>query len=148
MKSLIAFLIVGFAVLTSGCTTTGVVLHETPLNISETRKSIVSVIGEPRSVSENGREMLSYYYDKKGNEIAKGNMDMAKERYYTHITILGDRRPYDIQVEVLIQDRDSEGGFDTTDRDDDKAAVLAEKIRKALNQSRDSRNIIDDFRSF
>ncbi len=75
-------------------------------------------------------------------------MDMAKERYSTRVTILGDRRPYDIQVQVLIEDRDDEGGFELTDRDDDKAATLADKIKKALNQSRDTRNIIDDFRSF
>jgi hypothetical protein len=75
-------------------------------------------------------------------------MDMAKERFYSHITILGDRRPYDIQVEVLIEARDQDGSFEMVDRDDEKAAVLADKIRKALNQSRDSRNVIDDFRSF
>ncbi|MDG0814873.1 hypothetical protein [Bdellovibrio svalbardensis] len=146
MKRLLSLFICSSALLLSSCRTGGIVLRETPLNVSETRKVIVSVIGEPRMVSENGREMASKYYDKKGKEIAK--MDMAKERYSTRVTILGDRRPYDIQVQVLIEDRDTEGGFELTDRDDDKAAAIAEKIKKALNQSRDSRNVIDDFRSF
>lgn len=146
MKRVLCFLICSFALLLSSCRTGGVVLRETPLNVSETRKVIVSVIGEPRMVSENGREMASKYYDKKGKEISK--MDMAKERYSTRVTILGDRRPYDIQVQVMIEDRDGDGGFELTDRDDDKAAALADKIKKALNQSRDSRNVIDDFRSF
>lgn len=146
MKLRLNFFIFSLALLLSSCRTGGVVLRETPLNVSDTRKTIVSIIGEPRSISENGRELLSKYYDKKGKEIAK--MDMIRERYTTKVTVLGDRRPYDVQVEVLIESRDREGGFELTDRDDDKAATLAEKIKKALNQGRDGRNVIDDFRSF
>ncbi len=130
----------------SSCRTGGVMLKETPLNASETRKIITTVIGEPRSVSQNGRELDSDYYDKKNNLIVK--MDMARERFYTHVTVLGDRRPYDVQVEVLIERRGEHGRFELVDRDDGRAAVIAEKIRIALNQSRDSRNVIDDFRSF
>ena len=106
----------------------------------------MSVIGEPRTLSENGREMISQFYDKKNRPIEK--MDMAKERYYTHVVILGDRRPYDVQVQVLVEGRNEDGGFDVIDRDDDRAGLIAEKIRQALNQSRDTRNVIDDFRSF
>lgn len=133
-------------VLLSSCRTGGVILRETPLNLSETRRAVMAVIGEPRVVSQNGREMASRYYDKKGNNIEK--MDMAKERLYTHVTILGDRRPYDVQVQVLVEGRNEDGGFDLLERDDDRAAPLAEKLRQTLNQSRDSRNVIDDFRSF
>ena len=133
-------------VLLSSCRTGGVILRETPLNLSETRRAVMAVIGEPRVVSQNGREMASRYYDKKGNNIEK--MDMAKERLYTHVTILGDRRPYDVQVQVLVEGRNEDGGFDLLDRDDARAAPIAEKLRQALNQSRDSRNVIDDFRSF
>lgn len=146
MHKFLGFLICILPLLLSGCRTGGVVLRETPLNVSETRKVIVSVIGEPRVVSENGRDLFSHYYDRKGKEIAK--MEMARERYSTQVTILGDRRPYDIQVQVLVEDRVPEGGFELVGRDDDKAAGLADKIKKALNQSRDSRNVIDDFRSF
>ena len=130
----------------SGCRTGGVILRETPLNVSETRRVVVSIIGEPRSVSQNGRELESKYYDKKNMTLEK--MDMERERYYTHVTILGDRRPYDVQVEVLIEARVEDGRFELADRDDGRAAVVAEKIRVALNQSRDNRNVIDDFRSF
>ncbi|MNS78744.1 hypothetical protein D3C72_1123740 [compost metagenome] len=130
----------------SGCRTGGVVLRDTPLGISETRKAVVTVIGEPRTMSTNGREMFSKYYDKKGAEIMK--MDMVRERFYSHVTVLGDRRPYDIQVEVLVEGRTPEGTFELSHRDDAKASTVAEKIRAALNQSRDNRNVIDDFRSF
>ncbi|WP_413559248.1 hypothetical protein [Bdellovibrio sp. HCB209] len=129
-----------------GCQTTGVRLRETPLGVSETRKVIMSVIGQVREVSENGRELYSMYYDRKGAPIKA--MDMAKERYYSHLIVLGDRRPYDISVDVLVEARDQDGGWELVDHDDQKAAVLADKLKKALNQSRDSRNVIDDFRSF
>ncbi|WP_413576448.1 hypothetical protein ACLVWU_00235 [Bdellovibrio sp. HCB290] len=144
MKSLLITLL--FPLILVGCQTTGVLLRDTPLNISETRKVIVSVVGEVRSISENGRELFSKYYDRRGNPIQ--NMDMAKERYYSHLIVLGDRRPYNISVDVLVEARDQDGGWDLVDHDDQKAAVLADKLKKALNQSRDSRNIIDDFRSF
>jgi hypothetical protein len=145
MKSnlLIALL---FTVVLAGCQTTGVMLRDTPLGVSETRKVVVSVVGEVREVSENGRELFSKYYDRKGNPIQ--SMDMAKERYYSHIIVLGDRRPYDINVDVIIEARDQDGGWELVDHDDHKSAVLADKLKKALHQSRDSRNVIDDFRSF
>lgn len=146
MMKHISFLILAGTLLLSGCRTGGVILRETPLNVSETRRAVMSVIGEPRSVSQNGRELVSQFYDKKNKPIEK--MDMARERYYTHVTVLGDQRPYDVQVEVLVEGRDEDGGFELLDRDDDRAGVIAEKIRRALNQSRDNRNVIDDFRSF
>ena len=134
------------ALLLSGCQTGGVFLRETPLSLSETRRVITIAIGEPRGVSQNGREILSKYYDRKNKALEK--MDMVRERYYTMVTVLGDRRPYDVQVQVLVEGRTPEGGFEQVERDDDRAAVIAEKIRIALNQSRDNRNVIDDFRSF
>ncbi|MFS4458973.1 hypothetical protein [Bdellovibrio sp. HCB2-146] len=146
MKKLMSGVLFTGLLFLSGCRTGGVILRETPLNVSETRRVVVSIIGEPRSVSQNGRELESKYYDKKNMAIEK--MDMARERYFTHVTILGDRRPYDVQVEVLIEARVEDGRFELVDRDDGRAAVVAEKIRVALNQSRDNRNVIDDFRSF
>lgn len=146
MKAWISGLLLVYTLLLSGCRTGGVILRETPLNVSETRRAVMSVIGEPRSVSSNGRELLSHYYDKKNNKIEK--MNLARERYFTHVTVLGDRRPYDVQVEVLVEGRTEEGTFELIDRDDDRAAGVAEKIRTALNEGRDNRNVIDDFRTF
>lgn len=128
-----------------GCRT-GVILKETPLSITETRKAVVSVIGEPRKMSSNGRELSSKYYDRSNNMIER--MEMQRERYWTHVTILGDRRPYDVQVEVFLEERDEEGVFRQSDRDDARAEEMADTLKKTLYQSLDNRNIIDDFRSF
>lgn len=130
----------------TGCRTGGVILRETPSSLTETRRVVAGIIGEPRDVSRNGREMISHYFDKKNKRIEKP--DNVKERYFAMITILGDRRPYDIQVEVFVETREDDNEFSSPDRDDDRAAVMAEKIRQSLNQSRDTRNVIDDFRSF
>jgi hypothetical protein len=136
----------GLLLFLMGCQTQGVVLHDTPLNISETRRVIAGIIGEPRAVSENGREMVSQYYDRKGNTDDK--IKTARERRSTHITILGDRRPYDVQVEVVVEVRDHEGTYQVVGRDDARAEKIAQDIQKALVQSRDNRNIIDDFKPY
>lgn len=130
----------------SGCVTGGTILKDTPLGLSETRRSIMSVIGEPRIMSQNGREMQSQYYGSDNKPIAK--MDMARSRYFTHVIILGDRRPYDIQVIVKMEIRTEDGQFEYSENDDDKSEIIAGRIQEALNQSRDGRNVIDDFRSF
>jgi len=145
MKSLRAF---GFSILLSlaSCQTTGVFLRETPLNISETRKAVVSVIGQPRITSENGRELFSNFYDRKGHSDEESKN--LRERLYTHVTILGDRRPYDIQIEVVVELRDKGGAYRKVENDDARAEKIAVDIQKALVQSRDNRNIIDDFRPY
>lgn len=129
-----------------GCQTSGVYLRETPLNVSETRRAVVSVIGQPRLTSENGRELLSKYYDRKGN--SDDQVKNARERLTTHVTILGDRRPYDIQIEVVVEIRDREGAYQVVEKDDARAEKVALDIQKALVQSRDNRNIIDDFKPY
>ena len=139
-------ILLSLTLLLSSCRTGGVILKETPLNASETRKSVVSVIGQPRHMTKDGRELSSNYYDRKLEPIEK--MEAARERIYTRVSILGDRRPFDIQVEVLVERRNQNGQFEQIGLDDNRAKVLAEKIRQALHQSRDNRNVIDDFRSF
>jgi hypothetical protein len=64
------------------------------------------------------------------------------------VTILGDRRPYDIQIEVVVEIRDKEGIYQVVERDDARAEKIAKDIQKALVQSRDNRNIIDDFKPY
>lgn len=136
--------ILSLFVFLSSCTTTGVVLRETPLGISETRKAIVAVAGEPASTSQNGREIISKFTDRAGNPISED----AHTRYYSKFTINGDRRPYDIEVQVIREVKNSDFEFEQDFEDEKMAERLAEKLSKQLNQSRDKRNMIDDFRSF
>ncbi len=139
------FLLFSLTLLLAGCQTPGVILKETPLGVSDARRAIVAVIGAPRSVSSNGRELYSKYYDSKGFFIEE--MDKMKYRYHSKVTILGDRRPYDIAVLVVYEARVG-GKFEVVDQDNGRALQLAEKIKKSLHESREKRNVIDDFRSF
>jgi hypothetical protein len=123
----------------------GTVLRETPLGISETRKVMTTVIGEPRFISENGRELLSQYYDFKGRF---GTFEKEKSRMYTHLVILGERRPYDIQVVVKVQARKKNGRFEDAAIDKGRSAETAERLRQALHEGRDKRNFIDDFKPY
>jgi len=133
-------------VLTS-CRSGGIVLRDTPLGLSDTRVAIVTVIGQPRSMSTNGRELFSKYYDVNGKNIEK--MDLIRERFTTHVYVLGDSRPYDVKVEVIVEERTEGDHFEVEDHDEKRAQDVADKIHKALNLSRDSnRNVIDDFHSF
>lgn len=146
MKKLFFALLLMPLFLTS-CRSGGIVLRDTPLGLSDTRVAIVTVIGQPRAMSENGRELFSKYYDATGHPIEK--MDLIRRRYTSHIYVLGDQRPYDVKVEVNVEERVDNNHFELVDHDEKRAEDLAEKIHKALNQSRDAdRNVIDNFKSF
>jgi|GEM_PF-859246 len=130
-----------------GCQTSkGTIIKETPLLLEQTRKVIVSVIGEPRGVTENGRDFYSSYFDKK--EVPLLSDEQPLFRYYTFVSIRGDRRPYDIIVDVIKEKKISEKKYELNDHDETLAKRVANKIKQMLNQSRDKRNVIDDFRPF
>ena len=131
----------------SSCATNqpGTLMEETPLNMSESRKAVISVIGKLREISENGRELFSGFYDSRGLDYDPGKS--GSERFFTHVLILGDRRPYDIRVIVTVEEKKGRN-FVLAGYDDEKAKRLSEKIKKALNQSRDNRNFIDDFKAY
>jgi len=145
MKTKVVILFWCFIVLSS-CQTTGVFIREVPISATDVRKGVVTVIGEPRNTSTNGRELISRYHDKVGNfdDAIKAN----KERRFTKVTILGDRRPFDVQVEVFIEQKTPEGFYEVVEQDDRLAQEMAAKIKKALHQGLEKRNMIDDFRAF
>lgn len=145
MKSLFRGILFISSLYLVGCQHDGVLIHETPMGLSELRKIIVGVIDEPRTTSVNGHEMTSNYYDRKSKMLERPAD--ARERFYTIVNILGDRRPYDIQVRVYVELRTPEG-FENVGMDDVFAEQWADKIRKALHESREKRNFIDDFKAF
>jgi hypothetical protein len=131
----------------SSCATNqpGVLMSETPASMTDSRKAIISVIGPPRFISENGHELLSHYYDTRGLNYEPGKS--TRERFYTHVLILGDRRPYDIRIIVVVEEKQG-AEFHLVGYDNEKAQRLSERIKKALTESRDNRNVIDDFKPY
>ena len=131
----------------TGCTTTtGAVIKESNISLTETRKAVVKLFGEPRAISQNGRELISEYMDKKGRVLESAKK--AKERRYAHITILGERRPYDIVVNVVIETLVEADSYEKLDDDELLSDVLAKNLQKELLKSLENRNIFDDFNAF
>lgn len=120
-------------------------------SVSDLRAAIVASfpVGH-RSVSSNGREILSKHFLVSGGGRFRAAGD-ALDRYYAQVVILGDRRPYDVVVTVAHEKRVLRGDtftyvidyYDTV-----LARDLGKRIEQELAKRREDRNIIDDFRVF
>lgn len=98
------------------------------------------------SVSTNGREFYSAPFIKDQGGFKK--VKEAKAHMVAVIKVLGDRRPYSIEVTVLIQKRQASGDYLNVGYDKGLARVISRRIQKELYQRRERRNIIDDFKVF
>lgn len=103
-----------------------------------------------RAISSNGREILSkHFLASDGNKFRQAAD--AIERYYVQFIVLGDRRPYDVQIIVAHEKRVLRGEtfvYVVDYYDNLLAKDLAKKIEQELAKRREDRNIIDDFRVF
>lgn len=113
-----------------------VIIDESSDSLSDIKKAVVAIIGEPRLISENQREFFGPYH---------GNNKL--QRAYYHILILGARRPYQLEIKYVIEKK-YENKFIFSSFDRTKAAKAADDIKNRLNESRDNANVIDDFRAF
>lgn len=137
------FLILGVFILWGCQTPQGVILSETPLSIRQSRIAVAAALGESRVISQNGREISSHYHDRKFKLIEV--TPKTPERLYTKVVILGARRPYDIAVEVHIEQRDPDTkNFQDVGVDDRLSMIQARLVRESLHQSRDKAQVIDE----
>lgn len=136
--------IILLVIITAGCQTTeGVVLTETPLAIRQTRIAVTSALGEARVISQNGREILTHYHDRKFKFLDVNSK--TQERLYTKVSILGARRPYNIEVQVRVEARDPENRkFHDIGLDEQLSLAQARSLQQVLNQSRDSGRSLDE----
>jgi len=97
--------------------------------------------------SRNGREFYTtqFIMTQDGEfEAAEGQRQVRRAIY----RILGEQRPYTLEIEVLAQVRNSNGTYLTVGKDERIARVLRRRLEKALHQRREDRNVIDDFKPF
>lgn len=101
-----------------------------------------------RSTSANGREFYSNYFTTTDRKFKPA--DKLPERKFAQILVLGDRRPYTIEVAVLIEKVDSKSvvGYSVVGADKGIAKVVKKRVQSQLNKRREDLNIIDDFRVF
>lgn len=120
-------------------------------SLSEIRSSIGTIIpAGQRTMTPNGREMVSRHFvlDRQKNFKAAGD---ATERYFAQFAILGERRPYDVEILVTQEKRVLRGNefvYLVTGYDSRLAKELEKRLRTELTKRREDRNIIDDFRVF
>lgn len=135
MKLLKLFILFNLAIFCISCQSTGFVIPDSNLSLIDTRRIFVLALGQVRTVSVNGREVLSYYHDPKFKKIS--NPNDVPERFYTKLIILGTRRPYDIDVQVHQQIKVGDGDqYEESGLDEDLSELRGEQIKKVLNQSR------------
>ena len=129
--------------LLNSCVTPNVMIEESNYSVKQHRMAVMAAFGLVRAVSQNGREILSLYHDRKLNNIEVTSK--TKERLYTRVVVLGPRRPYSVAVEVHIERRDPDTKvFQDVGLDEDLAARRATSIRDMLNQSRDEGGTFDE----
>lgn len=99
-----------------------------------------------RGKSANGREIVSRYMSPKAD-----NMEAAstkKSRGYARLLILGDRRPYDLQLQFVLEEDRGGGDYEALDTDDERSHKLLKKVLDALATRPDNKDFIDDFKAF
>lgn len=139
MKYLSAFLLLIFL---SGCQTTAFYIEDSNLPVPETRKVVAAIIGKPRVISLNGRELTSTFHDRKFEDLDETKK--IKARYYTKVVILGPRRPYEISIQVTKEVLDLQTmSFVDQGIDESLTMKRAIEIKRALNKSLDTYQAID-----
>ncbi len=140
MQSFLVLFILAF--LTLGCQTPGYYISDSNLVIPETRKAVTAVIGKPQLVSLNGRELISEFHDSKLKAL--GRDDLPKVRFVTKVIILGARRPYEINIQVIRQEYDDETAtYVDSELDEGLTEKRAKEIRKALYYSLEKQQRFD-----
>lgn len=125
-----------------GCVTPGYYIQNSNLPIPESRVAITAVIGKPRVISLNGRELSSVYHDAKFEPLEESKN--IKRRYYTKVIILGPRRPYEISIQVVKEALDPKTmNFVDLGLDDSLSKRRAIEIKRALNKSLESYQTVD-----
>lgn len=121
-------------------------LNEQKNSLEDIRSAISTTTGAKfKFVRKDGREFISQYFSRKGQE-ENFNPTMAKERLYAHFIIWGDRRPFDIQIRVFLERR-TPSGYELYGEDVGREKDIAETLQNNL-KSLGKRNAIDDFRPF
>lgn len=139
LKASLVFLVFGVL---SGCATNAYYIENSTLPVADSRKVITAVIGKPRILSLNGRELSSVYHDKKFEPIDETKK--IKSRYYTKVVILGPRRPYEISVEVIREVLEPETAtFVAVGLDEALSRQKAVEIKRGLNKGLETLQTVD-----
>lgn len=113
-------------------------------------KAIQNGLVKIKSVSQSRREFTSDYLTKEGRVWDPIGND--PQRAIVKVTIIGDRRPYDLDIETSIEERPTgQAGYSTGFKEIGTSSKLAQEIQFRIQtylRQNSKRNLIDDFRAF
>lgn len=110
------------------------------------KKVVMNILPQGvREESLNGREVTSGYFNPRNWEE---DASEKSERAFAKVLILGSSRPYSIDVHVFKEKRRGSGNYRNAGEDRKLTKDLVDRIKEALADRREDRNIIDDFRAF
>lgn len=145
MTSLFRGFLVISALWISSCQTGGVYIEDAPAGAAEIKRVLGVLFGPVRSTGRGGTEFVYGFHDREMKLIE--NPGEVRERMFPVITIVGDRRPYSIRIQAYVE-RKAPAGFENVGQSDAIANSWGRRIREALYEGRDRRNVIDDFKAF
>jgi hypothetical protein len=132
-------------ILSLGCAT-GPKISNIERSVGTIRKIITAVAGgEIRFMSDTQREFFSPYFSRRPDP--NFDPEKSRERLYAIFTIIGERRPYEVRINTVVERRIN-GKYEEVGEDENITKKLVSEFQSALAQSREEKNVIDDFRSF
>ncbi len=137
--------VVVFMFLIAGCVSRGQSIKGINRTVNDIRTTVKSIYGIA-TASESDREIITGPLKVDPND--KTPSSQLKMRAYARILIINDRRPYDLLVEAYIERRDASGTFVEVGISESVSQDLAKELHRALIESRENWNVIDDFRAF
>lgn len=142
-------LVIGLGILVTGCAGDPTIANlNYPLPLLE--KAIQNALVKVKSVSHNRREFVSDYLTKEGRIWDPIGND--PQRAVVRVFVVGDRRPYDIDIETSIEERPTgQTGYSTGFKEIGKSSRLVQEIQFRIQtyvRQNSKRNLIDDFRAF
>lgn len=132
-------------------------LPEFNMPLSQIRALVVGQLpGGLAQESQNGRELRSKYFKVTRVDLFEvideseiNKKTPVAERAYSEVLILGDRRPYRVDTRVIREKWHRPlKKYVVLGLDKELTRKFADRIREALANRREDRNVIDDFRAF
>ncbi|OQW47793.1 MAG: hypothetical protein A4S09_14650 [Proteobacteria bacterium SG_bin7] len=149
MSSQAVLWLVGGLAVVNGCISEPTMTNlDYPLPLIE--KAIQASVVKVKSVTQNKREFTSDYLTKEGRLWDPIGND--PQRVVIKIAVSGDRRPYDLDIETLVEERSTgqpshSVGFKAIGTSKKLSQEIQFRIQNYLRQN-SRRNLIDDFRAF
>jgi hypothetical protein len=153
-------LVIWISILSFGCSSAEKI-ENIGYPLSDIQKAVAENLpGGIGSVSSNQRVYTSNFFSPilvDRSRTPTGLQERARAKVY----VLGDRRPYSVEVEVELQERTdhenhknqasldlNEGSFETIASDKGLARRIVRNIHEYLVKKSKNKNIIDDFKPF